>query len=271
MNDVESPSPLKSSEAIFAVADVVGTVKFYREILGFNRQWLWGDPPTFAGVAWGAVQIMLCQQTELSRKVEGHMHMFFTEGDIDALYARHVAAGAPIIEPIENKPWGIREYTVRDPNGYHLRFGGPANYQPPPSASVTLPDYIRIVERMPTLEEYDHLIGAVGWTKHPQSMQAALQNSVFAVVALDTRADPPTAVGMVRVVGDGARFFYIQDVAVLPAYQGQRIGTSMMQVVMTQLRAIAPQGWASIGLFTRKPKFYERFGFQSGLGMSMSV
>jgi uncharacterized glyoxalase superfamily protein PhnB len=43
--------------------------------------------------------------------------------DVDALYARHQQNGVMIISPLEKKPWGMREYTVQDPNGYHLRFG----------------------------------------------------------------------------------------------------------------------------------------------------
>jgi hypothetical protein len=55
-----------------------------------------------------------------------------------------VAAGALIIEPIENKPWNVREYTVRDCNGYHLRFGGPTTYERPVNRTDALPAHIRI-------------------------------------------------------------------------------------------------------------------------------
>jgi hypothetical protein len=55
-----------------------------------------------------------------------------------------VAAGALIIEPIENKPWNVREYTVRDCNGYHLRFGGPTTYERPVNRTDALSAHIRI-------------------------------------------------------------------------------------------------------------------------------
>ena len=66
---------------------------------------------------------------------------------------------------------------------------------------------------------------------------------------------------MVRVVGDGARFVYIQDVMVRPEYQGQKIGRALMETMMSHLRANYPKG-ASVALFTGKPAFYERFGFK---------
>jgi uncharacterized glyoxalase superfamily protein PhnB len=42
--------------------------------------------------------------------------------DVDAVYARHTSNGAKIVSPLQTQPWGLREYTVEDPNGYHLRF-----------------------------------------------------------------------------------------------------------------------------------------------------
>lgn len=266
----EPSSRVTHSEAILAVIDVRETIRFYRDVLGFEREWLWGDPPTFGGVRWGKANVMLCQQPELAKSVEGHQHWFGVE-DVDGLYQQHKAKGATIISGIDNKPWGAREYTVRDINGYHLRFGGEQSYRRPATALSTLPGHIQIAERMPTPEEFCNLAKAVGWNQHVESVPVALKNSLFGVVALDTRAKADNIVGAARVVGDGARFFYVQDVMVMPEYQNRRIGSAMMETVMRWLKGNAPQGASSIGLFTGKPAFYERFGFQSGNGMSMGL
>ena len=261
---------LKASEAILAVSDVAATVKFYREVLGFQSEWFWGDPPTFAGVRWGKVHVMFCLQPALARAIEGHQHAFNCD-DIDGLRERHRAAGAPVISEIENKPWGIREYTVRDNNGYHLRFGGPQTYERPAGARRTMPDHVRIDERMPSVQEHLALADSVGWKSDAESMTLALRNSLFGVVAVDTRErGKERVVGCVRVVGDGARFFYVQDVMVMPEFQHQRIGSALMESVMGWLKREAPKG-AYIGLFTGKPAFYERYGFQSGNGMSLCL
>ncbi len=37
--------------------------------------------------------------------------------DVDAELARLLAAGVQVAVPIENKPWGDRQFMVRDPNG----------------------------------------------------------------------------------------------------------------------------------------------------------
>src|SRR5438309_5750632 len=103
---VSSHAMIRTSEVIFAVADVRETVRFYRDTLGFESEWFWEDPPTFGGVRWGAVQVMFCRQPDMQGKTEGLMHMFRVP-DIRAIYDKHKAAGAPIIRDLENKPWGM--------------------------------------------------------------------------------------------------------------------------------------------------------------------
>jgi len=38
--------------------------------------------------------------------------------DADAVYARAVAAGAEIVRPLQDTPYGSREFGVRDPEGH---------------------------------------------------------------------------------------------------------------------------------------------------------
>jgi catechol 2,3-dioxygenase-like lactoylglutathione lyase family enzyme len=261
MADTPSSITLNASEAIFAVADVPATIRFYRDILGFESEWTWGDPPNFGGVRWSGFQIMFCLQPELAARVEGHQHGIFLD-DPDALYAMHRSRGAPILSEIENKPWGIREYTVRDPNGYHLRFSGPLKHEAQ-TCEVSMPDFVTIVERMPTARELALVKGDPA-TGVDAATETALANSLYGVVAIDTRSND--AIGCLRIVGDGARFFYIQDVYVLPAFQHQRIGSELMTTAMSWLRRTAPGSY--VGLFTGRPGFYERFGFRRGHGMT---
>lgn len=121
---------------------------------------------------------------------------------------------------------------------------------------------VEIADRSPTVDEYLELAAAVGWSKYvgPHSAQLALANSLFAVVA----ERDEVCVGMARVVGDGALFFYIQDVAVSPLVQGQGVGHSLMARLMAWLDHHAPDR-AFVGLFsaTGKAPFYERYGFSA--------
>jgi GNAT superfamily N-acetyltransferase len=260
MTGESGPVAVCRSEAILAVADVAAAVRFYRDQLGFTGEWLWGDPPTFGGVSWARVGLMFCLQPDLAARVEGHQHYFFVSG-IDGLYDRHRQNGVPIVSPLEAKPWGLREYTARDLNGYHLRFGEPITPRASSAPAKELPQDVRLVERLPTAEEYETLVRAVGWARYTDlgAAPAALRNSLYAVVAIEG----DRAVGMARVVGDGATFFYVQDVVVHPDRQRQGVGTALMGAVIGYFRRATPPH-ASLGLFTGRnlAGFYGRHGFE---------
>jgi GNAT superfamily N-acetyltransferase len=120
----------------------------------------------------------------------------------------------------------------------------------------------RIVERVPTLQEYRDLCTAVGWegVMNFEAAKTALPNSLYGVVAMQgTRA-----IGMGRIVGDGAIFFYVQDVAVQPEYQGQGVGKRLLGRLVRHINDVAPEK-AFIGLFAARGTnpFYEQFGFRA--------
>ncbi len=248
---------LKRSEPIFAVRDIHETLAFYRNVLGFESDWTWGTPIGFGGARWGEVHVMFCLQPELAGRVDGHMHFFQCE-DIESLHARHVAAGANIISPIENKPWNVREYTVRDPNGYHLRFSGPLKYERPATATDSLPPYIQIVPRRPTWEEYCAVQTSVGWGKSQQMYDTAGRSDMY-FVAIDTRNQQ--VIGTTRVMCDADKWYSIWDVAVCVEYQGQRIGTALIEAAIEQIKRVAPG--SLVHLFTYRPEFYQTLGFKT--------
>jgi ribosomal protein S18 acetylase RimI-like enzyme len=257
---------IHASEAIFAVSDVRETVKFYREVLGFESEWFWEDPPTFGGVQWGRIGLMFCLQPKMQGKTDGLMH-FFRVDDVRGLYERHKAAGAPIFSELENKPWGLAEYVVLDPNGYHLRFAGPEIYERRKTATEVLPSHIRIEKRTPTYEDFARLKQSVGWSVHEESLRQALERSLFFISAIDARGGH--VVGLTRASGEG-NSYTIWDVMVQPEYQHQKIGSALMEMAIAELRKIGPRG-SFVGLFTPKPHFYERLGFVKDIGMHMAL
>jgi uncharacterized glyoxalase superfamily protein PhnB/GNAT superfamily N-acetyltransferase len=254
---------------ILAVPDVLAAVEYYTRVLGFEREWLWEDPPTHGAVSRDNVQIQFGLSAARAERAPGTQFFLFVN-DVEKFHALHRGNGAEIISPIENKPWGLREYTVRDPWGYELRFAGPEKYEKPADARDSLPSNIHIVERMPTVEEYLTITKAVNWNSNAEAAAKALRGSVYGVVAMDD-SDPgnPKTVGLLRVIGDGAMAFSIQDVAVIPSHQNQRIGTVLIETALKSLRGSA-RG-AFVGLFTFKPSFYERLGFQKDIGMHLKA
>lgn len=104
-----------------AVSDLAAAVDFYVKKLGFVEIFTDGEPPTFAGVNLGSMQIFLAKGTPPPHPDTAAA--FFLVGDVDQLYEFHRANGVAIAETIEDKPYGIRSYTVRDLDGHYVVFG----------------------------------------------------------------------------------------------------------------------------------------------------
>lgn len=122
---------------------------------------------------------------------------------------------------------------------------------------------IPLIDNILTAEDYIYLRSEVGFSKTPlEQTQRALMNGLFSVVA---ECDGKI-VGMGRLVGDGVMYWYIQDVAVLPEYQGKGIGKVIVQRLMQYVEENSiPGTYTTIGLMAAKGKdsFYEKLGFIS--------
>jgi len=102
-----------------AVGDIPAAIDFYTKQLGFKLAFTWGDPPIFAGVNLGKVQMFLQKGTPDPKGCS----VYFLVGDADQLYDFHRANGVEVAEEIGDREYGIRDYVVRDLNGYSLSFG----------------------------------------------------------------------------------------------------------------------------------------------------
>jgi uncharacterized glyoxalase superfamily protein PhnB/GNAT superfamily N-acetyltransferase len=242
---------MSSSTAIFACSDIEATLAYYKDVLGFESRWTWGDPPSFGSASMGGVTIMFNLQPELAAKIRGHQHAVNVE-DVDELYGLHRSKGAQVISEIEDKPWGLREYIVEDLNGYHLRFGGPPSSEAPKSAAF--PERITIEWRKPTAEEFGTVAGQAFGHKEP--VPGLLDSTWNGVVALSPDGK---AIGVLRIMWDAPGWYSIWDVAVLPDWQARRIGSTMMKEALEMIREASPG--AIVHLFTFKHGFYERLGF----------
>ena len=102
--------------------------------------------------------------------------------------------------------------------------------------------------------------------------ETRLRNSLCSICAYHQ----DKLVGMGRVVGDGAVYFMVVDLAVLPEYQGKGIGKEIMEQLMDSVRKNVGTG-SFVSLFSNHglAKYYEKFGFRvretSSPGMSFMV
>jgi GNAT superfamily N-acetyltransferase len=122
---------------------------------------------------------------------------------------------------------------------------------------------ISIEQRLPTPDEHRAIAESVGWMDafDRPSLPASLNRSLFGVVALEGGQ----AIGMGRLVGDGVKYFYIQDVAVLPEFRRRGIGQAIIDALLEYIRRVAPAP-AFVALFATPDAMplYARNGFAEG-------
>lgn len=134
-----------------------------------------------------------------------------------------------------------------------------------------------VYENKLTAKEFVDLTEAVGWGRPDlQQIEIALKNTIYSIsVEMDGKI-----IGMGRVVGDGARIFYIQDVVIHPDYQGMGIGTRIMENMLAYIGKLPFSNCnIMVGLMSAKGKecFYEKFGFKKrpnkfqGNGMMLNI
>ena len=112
MSAKEKLSPMGQPVPELPVLDVERAQQHYRDAFGFEIAWLYPDKGIGA-VSRGNVAIFFRKRQP---PFEPAIHWVFAE-DIDALYQELKSFGANIVDPLEKKPWGLRQFTVEDLDG----------------------------------------------------------------------------------------------------------------------------------------------------------
>lgn len=118
---------------------------------------------------------------------------------------------------------------------------------------------IQIIENQMDVPAFIRLRAEAGFRPYPRArIEAALAQSLYCVHIVK---DGQT-IGAARVVGDGQIAFFIKDVVVTKACQGQGFGHMMMEKIFQFLHRTACDG-AYIGLMSTvgKEAFYQKHGF----------
>lgn len=122
------PRQIYRIEPILAVANLQETLDFYHNKLNFDVDFVYGDPPEYAGIScceWTTEggHLQLSQEEIVDGASSGVALYFFVGPDIDMRYKHYKEQGVTIHRELETMPWGLTEFAIRDCNGYLLRFG----------------------------------------------------------------------------------------------------------------------------------------------------
>lgn len=116
----------------FFVRDLQRSIAFYRDGMGFElRAAHPPDNPVYASLDRGEVHIMLtplgesfggwplAAAAQRERAGQGGATTLYIEGhDLEAELERAIQHGATLIDPIADRPWGQREFSIADPDGF---------------------------------------------------------------------------------------------------------------------------------------------------------
>src|SRR5690242_18570897 len=101
------------------VKDLTRSLAFYRA-LGFDV--LRADE-RFAVLAWENHRLFLDQRDDLpSPPPTPAMNVRVMVPNVDRAWARVNELGLPVVAPIADRPYGLRDFTIRDPDGFGVRF-----------------------------------------------------------------------------------------------------------------------------------------------------
>ena len=118
-------------------------------------------------------------------------------------------------------------------------------------------------EYTPTPAEFNNLTEAVDWgTRENKIIEEALKHTLYSLCVYDENK----LIGYGRIIGDKTIFLYIQDIMVIPEYQGKKIGTGIMNKLIEKIneyKKVNPEIRTYLGATKGKESFYEKFGFIS--------
>lgn len=117
---------------------------------------------------------------------------------------------------------------------------------------------LEISESVLDTDEYIKLRKLAGLSaKSKEAALIALPNSLYSI---QFRKEG-NLIAMGRVIGDGACFFQIVDIAVDPKFQNMGLGKRVMQYIEKYINQVALVG-SYVSLIADEPEFYKKLGYK---------
>lgn len=103
------------------VTDMERSLKYYQEALDFRANWHTPDGESFC-IGSGQIETLMLTTWTGEGEPPPQSAYVFVE-DPDSLCAEYQQAGADIVRAVDTRPSGMRDFTVRDPDGHTFTLG----------------------------------------------------------------------------------------------------------------------------------------------------
>lgn len=153
---------ISSTSFVIAVPSLDVSCAYYRDVLEFEIREM-GDDGWRLLVS-GACRIMVGECPDAINPHDLGDHSYFAylvRNDVDDYFARASAAGAEIVKPLSDEPWGMREFGVRTVDGHRIMVGQEISARSGDDVSVVDINYVSLyIEQFDeAVEFYSHVFG----------------------------------------------------------------------------------------------------------------
>lgn len=114
---------LTKVRCVLAVPNLGSSVEFYTQVLGMEVDF---TAPGWAFLSRGSFRLMLGECVDAMPAEETGDHSYFvyvTVDGVDELFQEVTRAGATLTQALADKPWRMREFGIRTPDGHRIMFG----------------------------------------------------------------------------------------------------------------------------------------------------
>lgn len=120
---MKEPRKVVHTRHVLAVKDLKTSAGYFVNQLGFDRDFV---APGWEFLSFGSFKVMLGECSDAMWAHETGDHSYFAHvlvENVDSVFEEIKTNGADLLSRPADKPWGLREFGVRTPDGHRITFG----------------------------------------------------------------------------------------------------------------------------------------------------
>lgn len=109
--------------SILPVKNIEESIRFYTEKLDFKLNFTWNDPIDYAVLKRGEVNIHLSKRKDNPDPDSMYSSIYIFVHDAEMVYNELKNKEVSILSPLSETDYGMKEFDIKDTEGYVLSFG----------------------------------------------------------------------------------------------------------------------------------------------------
>jgi catechol 2,3-dioxygenase-like lactoylglutathione lyase family enzyme len=118
----QAPPMLVGAATVFVVSDIADSIAYYRDALGFDVTFRYGEPVFYACLCRDEVALHLLA-ADKTKQLPGHGGLCVFVKNVDAVHAELVERGAKVIKAPQDYAYGMRDFDLVDLDGNRITYG----------------------------------------------------------------------------------------------------------------------------------------------------